>query len=219
MSPGQPIQAPLFARMTGSSAETSPPGERRQVASPSSSTTRSTGSRLATTTRSADVRFFWLRLTPARPYPRYETPICDRTSSIWRISESVCCRRHEGAGQSSRAQAAVHLDDLVAVAPADHRLVGLDPLASGPAGRVGSAVHCTAVWVVEAARQVEETDLGRDRGRSRRDRGHRRGQRGGRAARVEPGDRDVEVEAARREVAVAASGSGSPSTRWARVSG
>ena len=53
VSPGQPIQAPWFARMTGSSAETRPPGERRHVVVPSASTTRSTGSRLATTTRSA----------------------------------------------------------------------------------------------------------------------------------------------------------------------
>ena len=34
MSPGQPIQAPLLARITGSSAETRPPGERRQLTSP-----------------------------------------------------------------------------------------------------------------------------------------------------------------------------------------
>src|SRR5213592_4749456 len=63
VSPGQPIQAPLLARITGSSAETSPPGERRQLTSPSSSTTRSTGSRLATTTRSAVLRLRELRLT------------------------------------------------------------------------------------------------------------------------------------------------------------
>src|SRR6187200_2641311 len=51
--PGQPSQAPWLAFITGISAETRPPGERRHEALPCSSTTRSTGSRLATTTRSA----------------------------------------------------------------------------------------------------------------------------------------------------------------------
>ncbi len=49
--------------MIGSSAETSPPGERLQVVSPSSPTTRSTGSLLATTTMSAVARFLELGLT------------------------------------------------------------------------------------------------------------------------------------------------------------
>ena len=53
MPPDQPIQAPSLARITGSIAVTSPPGERRQSTEPSSLTTRSTGSRLATMTRSA----------------------------------------------------------------------------------------------------------------------------------------------------------------------
>ena len=51
--PGQPIHAPSLARITGSSAVTSPPGERRHDAEPSGRITRSTGSRLATITRSA----------------------------------------------------------------------------------------------------------------------------------------------------------------------
>ena len=51
--PGQPIQAPSLARITGSRAVTRPPGERRQPALPSGLVTRSTGSLLATITRSA----------------------------------------------------------------------------------------------------------------------------------------------------------------------
>ena len=55
LPPDQPIQAPSLARITGSSAVTRPPGERRQDVEPSSSTTLSTGSRLATMTRSASL--------------------------------------------------------------------------------------------------------------------------------------------------------------------
>ena len=52
MPPSHPIQAPpLFCRI-GSSAVTRPPGDLFQLTVPSSSTTRSTGSRFATTTRS-----------------------------------------------------------------------------------------------------------------------------------------------------------------------
>src|SRR5688572_13387121 len=49
-APAQPIHAPWLFRITGSSAVTSPPGLRRQVTVPSLASTRSTGSRLATTT-------------------------------------------------------------------------------------------------------------------------------------------------------------------------
>jgi hypothetical protein len=42
--------------MTGAIALTSPPGLRRQAASPDGPTIRSTGSRLATTTNSFDTR-------------------------------------------------------------------------------------------------------------------------------------------------------------------
>ncbi len=52
MPPGQPIQTPSLARITGSIAVTSPPGEGRQVDDPSGCSTRSTGSRFATITRS-----------------------------------------------------------------------------------------------------------------------------------------------------------------------
>ena len=48
--PGHPIHTPFAARMTGSSAVTSPPGLRRHSLVPSGSSTRSTGSRLAATT-------------------------------------------------------------------------------------------------------------------------------------------------------------------------
>src|SRR5689334_19841469 len=52
-SPAQPTQAaPSRPRMTDSMAVTRPPGLRRQVASPSGPTTRSTGNRLAAMTRS-----------------------------------------------------------------------------------------------------------------------------------------------------------------------
>ena len=50
-SPDQPIHTPLALRMTGSSALTSPPGLGRHSASPSGPSVRSTGSRLATTTK------------------------------------------------------------------------------------------------------------------------------------------------------------------------
>ncbi len=50
--PGQPIHTPWLARITGSMAVTRPPGEVRQPLDPSGSTTLSTGSRLATITRS-----------------------------------------------------------------------------------------------------------------------------------------------------------------------
>ncbi len=50
--PGQPIQVPSLARITGSMAVTSPPGDLRQVVLPSSFFTRSTGRRLATISRS-----------------------------------------------------------------------------------------------------------------------------------------------------------------------
>ena len=53
MPPGQPIQTPSLARITGSMAVTSPPGDARHSGSPSAPVTRSTGSRLATITRSA----------------------------------------------------------------------------------------------------------------------------------------------------------------------
>jgi hypothetical protein len=51
--PGQPIQAPLLAAITGASALTSPPGERRQLDEPSAFTMRSTGRRFASTSSSA----------------------------------------------------------------------------------------------------------------------------------------------------------------------
>ena len=50
--PDQPIQAPSFDRMTGSSAVTRPPGEGFQRAVPSCPISRSTGSRFETTTKS-----------------------------------------------------------------------------------------------------------------------------------------------------------------------
>ena len=50
--PGQPIQTPSLARITGSIAVTRPPGDARHSGSPSARVTRSTGSRLATITRS-----------------------------------------------------------------------------------------------------------------------------------------------------------------------
>ena len=50
-SPGQPTQAPPAWRTTGSSAATSPPGLARHWIWPSGSSLRSTGSRLATTTK------------------------------------------------------------------------------------------------------------------------------------------------------------------------
>ena len=111
----------------------------------------------------------------------------------------VCSGRHELAGQCARPEASVHLQDLVAVAPADHRLVGLDPLGGRPPGPVRRPQQIRSGWW-RAAGQVEPPDLGRDRGRARRLRGHRRGQRRGRPTRVEPGDRDVEVDAARGQV-------------------
>src|SRR3954454_21919466 len=51
-TPAQPTQMPSCDRIIGSSAATRPPGEGRQSAFPSSSSTRSTGSRLDTMTRS-----------------------------------------------------------------------------------------------------------------------------------------------------------------------
>ena len=51
--PGQPIQTPLLDRITGSIAVTRPPGDALHSGSPSAPVTRSTGSRLATITRSA----------------------------------------------------------------------------------------------------------------------------------------------------------------------
>src|SRR3954454_5339675 len=50
--PGQPIQAPRCRRSTGSIAATRPPGLGSHVTLPSGSSRRSTGSRLATTTKS-----------------------------------------------------------------------------------------------------------------------------------------------------------------------
>jgi hypothetical protein len=58
--PGQPTQAPRWVRITGSKAVTSPPGEVRHSTEPSGFSTRSTGSRLATTTKEA--RFVVRRL-------------------------------------------------------------------------------------------------------------------------------------------------------------
>src|SRR5690606_38767068 len=55
-TPGQPTHAPLRARRNGSSADTSPPGLWVQRWVPSSARSRSTGSRLATTTNSASPR-------------------------------------------------------------------------------------------------------------------------------------------------------------------
>ena len=52
MSPDQPTHTPPASRMTGSSAVTSPPGLGRQLAPPSGPSDRSTGSLLATTTKS-----------------------------------------------------------------------------------------------------------------------------------------------------------------------
>ena len=49
-TPGQPTQAPSRCRRMGSRAVTSPPGLRFQFLPPSSSVSRSTGSRFATTT-------------------------------------------------------------------------------------------------------------------------------------------------------------------------
>ena len=56
--PGQPTQAPRCVRITGSKAVTSPPGEVRHSTDPSGFSNRSTGNRLATTTKEAffDVR-------------------------------------------------------------------------------------------------------------------------------------------------------------------
>ena len=53
-TPGQPIQAPLRLRSSGSSAVTRPPGLRFQAVVPSGRRSMSIGSRLATTTKSAD---------------------------------------------------------------------------------------------------------------------------------------------------------------------
>ena len=50
-SPDQPIHAPPASRITGSSAVTRPPGLRCHSVRPSGPSTRSTGSRLATTTK------------------------------------------------------------------------------------------------------------------------------------------------------------------------
>ena len=49
--PGQPIQAPPAARITGSRAVTRPPGLARHSGWPSGPSVRSTGSRLAATTK------------------------------------------------------------------------------------------------------------------------------------------------------------------------
>ncbi|SLH24185.1 Uncharacterised protein [Mycobacteroides abscessus subsp. abscessus] len=50
-TPAQPTQAPLLLRSTGSNAVTRPPGLRFQRVLPSGRRSRSTGSRLATTTK------------------------------------------------------------------------------------------------------------------------------------------------------------------------
>src|SRR2546427_12248678 len=49
--PVQPIHAPWWPCITGASAVTSPPGLRRHAVLPSGISIRSTGSRLATTTK------------------------------------------------------------------------------------------------------------------------------------------------------------------------
>src|SRR6185312_1439442 len=51
-TPGQPTHAPRRRRSSGSKAVTNPPGLRFQVVLPSGSRSRSTGRRLATTTKS-----------------------------------------------------------------------------------------------------------------------------------------------------------------------
>ena len=58
--PARPTQAPRLRRSSGSNAVTNPPGLRFQVVLPSGSRSRSTGSRLATTTKSeSPERFFF----------------------------------------------------------------------------------------------------------------------------------------------------------------
>src|SRR5918998_480501 len=54
-TPGQPTQAPCRERRNGSSAATNPPGLAFHRCEPSGSVSRSTGNRLATTTKSASV--------------------------------------------------------------------------------------------------------------------------------------------------------------------
>src|SRR6185312_15696496 len=67
VAPCHPTHAPSAEAMTGARAVTSPPGERRHSALPSSAVTRSTGSRLATTTKSkSPVTAFFSAVTGAR---------------------------------------------------------------------------------------------------------------------------------------------------------
>ena len=81
MPPSQPIQAPSLARITGSSAVTSPPGERRQlVRCRRRATTRSTGSRLATMTRFAGVGH--------APHPMWRRIVAGRMTSLWFVAYS-----------------------------------------------------------------------------------------------------------------------------------
>src|SRR5690349_8995180 len=62
-SPAHPTQAPSRPFMTDSIAVTSPPGLVRHEELPSGSATRSTGSRLAATTRSKVLRLLGTALT------------------------------------------------------------------------------------------------------------------------------------------------------------
>src|SRR4051794_24022039 len=85
-APTHPTHAPPRRCMTGTIAVTRPPGLRRHEPSPSSSITRSTGSRLATTTNSLFVD---------APTPLF-LPKSDYSIPLEHVSRSVSHRQDAG---------------------------------------------------------------------------------------------------------------------------
>src|SRR3712207_6594709 len=81
-TPGQPTQAPRRQRRNGSSAAPNPPGLDFHRCEPSGSCSKSTGSRLATTTKPASV--VGVLVPSVTGWPPLSTPSSSETSGVTR---------------------------------------------------------------------------------------------------------------------------------------
>src|SRR3954447_18348604 len=116
--PVQPIHAPRCCRSTGSIAATSPPGLGSQVTLPSGSSRRSTGSRLATTTksnRSAINRTPHLDCFLPSSIPCIDACIAGAGPRIRSCGREQPLLAHEGERQRAVARVPEQDDDAVAL--------------------------------------------------------------------------------------------------------
>ena len=215
MPPGQPIQAPSLARITGSRAVTRPPGERAPAGAAVGVDHPVDGQPVGDDDevggRSGHARPYLAAGSRASPAGGDRRAVGVVATPIWRADRrpSAASARASASGGTSGLSAQPGAQ--AARAPRPPRCRSRAPITgSAPSMPLGGSAVAAGVQhdvrrVVEVGRAVEAAAVGGDRGGARGlARSSRRSARPARRSAYRAGDRDVEVDAASRRGAATA---------------